>query len=93
MPAELIGTDERTTMKPGCSTRRRRSASDPTLRHDPALKALAIRTGRIHVMGAPTLTMSGTPVYFDVEGIPDRGFYYLVGLRFGLGGAEVQNSS
>ncbi len=72
--------------------RRRRSASGPTLKHDPALKALAIRTGRVHVVGAPTLTVAGTAVYFDVEGVPDRSFYYLVGLRFGLDGAEIQNS-
>lgn len=27
-----------------------------------------------------------------MEGVPDRGFYYLVGLRFSLDGTEVQNS-
>ena len=69
--------------------RRRRSASGAALKHDPALKALAIRTGRIHVIGAPAFTLAGTAVYLDVEGVPDRGFYYLVGLKFGLDGEEI----
>jgi predicted RecB family nuclease len=46
-----------------------------------ALKALAIRDRKIHVVGKPELMISGTPVFIDVEGLPDRGFYYLVGLR------------
>ena len=72
--------------------RRVRAASGTTVRHDPALKALAIRTGRVHVVGAPILTMAGTAVYFDVEGVPDRSFYYLAGLRFSLDRAQVQRS-
>jgi predicted RecB family nuclease len=73
-------------------SRRRRSASGTSLKHDPALKARAIRTGRIHIVGTPTLTPAGTMAYIDVEGIPDRGFYYLVGLRYSSGEEEVQRS-
>jgi predicted RecB family nuclease len=72
--------------------RRRRDVPGAAPKHDPALKALAIRTGRVHVIGDPRLTLAGTPVYLDVEGIPDRGFYYLVGLRFSSAGIEVQRS-
>jgi RNase_H superfamily len=32
----------------------------------------------------------GNPVYLDVEGIPDRDFYYLIGLRIKNGDAYVQ---
>jgi predicted RecB family nuclease len=32
---------------------------------------------------------SGTPVYIDVEGDPDRDFYYLVGLRIGSGNSSA----
>ncbi|WP_162560575.1 TM0106 family RecB-like putative nuclease [Methylobacterium durans] len=72
--------------------RRRRSASNTNLKHDPALKALAVRTGRIHIVGTPTLSPAGIMVYMDVEGIPDRTFYYLVGLRYSSGKQEVQRS-
>jgi Transposase IS66 family/RNase_H superfamily len=34
----------------------------------------------------------GTPVYLDVEGLPDRDFYYLIGLRFQSGQRVSQHS-
>ncbi|MBI4660453.1 MAG: hypothetical protein HY735_16575, partial [Verrucomicrobia bacterium] len=46
-----------------------------------SLKALAIREKKIHIVGSPELKIEGTPVYLDVEGLPDRDFYYLIGLR------------
>jgi predicted RecB family nuclease len=46
-----------------------------------SLKALAIRENKIHIVGTPELLLEGTPVYVDVEGLPDQNFYYLVGLR------------
>jgi predicted RecB family nuclease len=46
-----------------------------------ALKALAIREKKIHLVGAPELKIDGTPVYLDVEALPDRDFYYLIGAR------------
>lgn len=57
-----------------------------------ALKALAIRDRKIHVVGRPELTLSGTPVYLDVESLPDRGFYYLIGLRIPQGSSFLQYS-
>ena len=44
-----------------------------------SLKALAIRERKIHIVGSPALKIDGTAVYLDVEGIPDRVFYYLIG--------------
>lgn len=38
------------------------------------------------------LKVEGTPVYLDVEGLPDREFYYLIGLRIGTGERAVQHS-
>src|SRR5262249_62079850 len=29
----------------------------------------------------PKLRIEGTPIFFDVEGLPDRDFYYLIGVR------------
>lgn len=62
---------------------RRRSkhlANKPEKYHH-SLKALAIRENKIHVIGNPQLIIQGTPVYFDVEGLPDRNIYYLIGIR------------
>jgi predicted RecB family nuclease len=61
-------------------------------KHEHPLQALAIRKNQIHVVGAVTMKESGTPVYLDVEGDPDRDFYYCIGLRFEAGGAMVQRS-
>ena len=61
-------------------------------KHQPALKALAIRKNQIHVLGTPAISISGTPVYIDVEGDPDREFYYLIGLRIGPSGLSVHHS-
>jgi len=60
--------------------RSKRLAARPERYHH-ALKALAIRERKIHVVGNPELPMEGTPVFLDVEGLPDRDFYYLVGVR------------
>ena len=57
-----------------------------------SLKALAIRERKIHIVGSPELKMEGTPVYLDVEGLPDRDFYYLIGLRFQSGQRVSQHS-
>src|SRR5437667_12486160 len=35
-----------------------------------ALKALAIRGKKIHLVGSPELRIEGTPVYLDVEACP-----------------------
>jgi hypothetical protein len=56
------------------------------------LKALAIREKKIHIVGSPELKIEGTPVYLDVEGLPDRNFYYLIGVRIGDGESAVQHS-
>jgi predicted RecB family nuclease len=65
-------------------------ASQPA-KHDHKLKALAIKK-QIHVLGAPSIRIQGTPVFLDVEGVPDRNFYYLVGLRYLLHTEHVERS-
>jgi predicted RecB family nuclease len=57
-----------------------------------SLKALAIREKKIHIVGSPELKIEGTPVYLDVEGLPDRDFYYLIGMLIGNGESAVQHS-
>ncbi len=57
-----------------------------------SLKALAIREKKIHIVGSPEMTIEGTPVYMDVEGLPDRDFYYLIGVRIKASDSVVQHS-
>ena len=59
--------------------------------HHP-LKALAIREKKIHIVSSPELKVEGTPIYLDVEGLPDRDFYYLIGMRIGIGESAIQHS-
>ena len=54
------------------------------MRHH-ALKALAIREKTIHIVGSPELKIEGTPVYLDVDGLPDRDSYYFTSVRIGRG--------
>lgn len=60
--------------------RLKRLAGKPEKYHH-ALKALAIREQKIHVVGNTELHLDGTMILFDVEGLPDRDFYYLIGVR------------
>lgn len=54
-------------------------AKHPSNPHHFALQALAIRTKKVHVHGAPTLPTAETEVYYDIEGLPGGDFYYLIG--------------
>ncbi|MGB6686715.1 MAG: TM0106 family RecB-like putative nuclease [Terracidiphilus sp.] len=61
-------------------------------KHDFALQSLALRKNQVHVLGKVAWDDAGTLVYIDVEGDPDRGCYYLVGLRFEELGKIVHRS-
>src|SRR5260370_42616721 len=43
-------------------------------------------------MGRPKLNIRGTPVFLDVESVPDRHFYYLIGIRIFTNDSFVQYS-
>jgi predicted RecB family nuclease len=73
--------------------RRPKRLRDKRERYHHSLKALAIREKKIHIVGSPELKIEGTPVYLDVEGVPDRDFYYLIGVRIGNGESAVQQHS
>src|SRR5262249_29785305 len=57
-----------------------------------SLRALAIRENRIHTVDLGELKVDGTPVYLDVEGLPDRNFFYLIGVRISTREGAVQHS-
>jgi predicted RecB family nuclease len=72
--------------------RRPKRQRDKNEKYHHSLKALAIREEKIHIVGTPEIKIEGTPIYLDVEGLPDRDFYYLIGLRIGNGESAVQHS-
>ncbi len=72
--------------------RRPKRLRDKREKYHHSLKALAIREKKIHIVGKFELKSAGTPVYVDVEGLPDRDFYYLIGVRIGTGESAVQHN-
>lgn len=71
---------------------RAKSRTEKSEKYYQSLKALSIRENRIHVVGSPELKIKGTPVYLDVEGVPDCEFYYLIGLRIGNHQSVIQHN-
>jgi predicted RecB family nuclease len=71
--------------------RSRRSANKHEQYHH-SLKALAIREKKIHIVGTPNAGIKGTAIYLDIEGMPDRNFYYLIGLRIRCGELVQEHS-
>ena len=53
--------------------------SKPLKRHLHALQALAVRDKKVYLVRTPDIPAKMPRVFLDVEGIPDRDFYYLVG--------------
>jgi predicted RecB family nuclease len=46
----------------------------------PELKALAIREGKTFIQEIPNIAISQNEIFLDIEGVPDRNFYYLIGV-------------
>lgn len=65
------------TFRPRRSRKRRPSAP---VQFKFELQALAIRTGQIYVQHLPKLPKLPVELFLDIEGLPDQGFDYLVGL-------------
>ena len=72
--------------------RRPKRLRDKREKYHHSLKALAVREKKIHIVGSPEFKIEGTPVYLDVEGLPDRDFYYLIGVRVGHEDYAIQHS-
>src|SRR5262245_14515992 len=60
--------------------RKQRSRKPPSVTHKVELQALAIREHKIYLQELPTVSRQPVELYMDMEGVPDRGFYYLIGL-------------
>jgi predicted RecB family nuclease len=73
--------------------RRRGKRSPPkSNRRYHALHALAVRDKRVYVLGMPQIPETPVHIYMDVEGDPERGFDYLVGIIV-VQGVNEQRSS
>lgn len=61
--------------------RRKGKRAQPSKRHYHALQAMAIRDRTIYILGRPQLPESRpVHVYLDIEGLPDQGNIYLIGV-------------
>jgi len=60
--------------------------------HQHALQALAIREKKVHILGDPELPACTTRIYIDIEGEPERGFDYLLGMIVETDGSVEQHS-
>ncbi len=56
------------------------------------LRALALREKKLHLYGTPAIPIAGVKIYLDVEGDPDRDFYYLIGVVIVENGIEKRHS-
>src|SRR6516165_270777 len=69
--------------------RRKGKRAVPRTRHRyHALQAMAIRDKRLYLFGTPEVPAAPVAIYLDVEGLPDEGFVYLIGMTVVEGGTE-----
>src|SRR5215831_4080244 len=60
--------------------RKKGSRKPPPVIHKVELQALAIREKKIYLQELPTLSRQPVELFLDMEGVPDKGRYYLIGL-------------
>jgi Transposase IS66 family/RNase_H superfamily len=72
--------------------RRAKSQSNKKEKYHHSLKALSIREKKIHAVGSLELKLEGTPIFLDIEGLPDRDTYYLIGLLIRSKQSAIQHS-
>ena len=60
--------------------RKKGNRKPPPVTHKVELQALAIREKKIYFQELPTLSRQPVELFVDMEGVPDRGRYYLIGM-------------
>jgi predicted RecB family nuclease len=60
--------------------RKKGSRKPPPVTHKVELQALAIREKKIYLQELPTLSRQPVELFVDMEGVPDKGLYYLLGV-------------
>ena len=66
--------------------RQRRKRAHVPSRFNLELQALALRTGKIYIHQPPSIPVYPTELFLDIEGVPDHGTYYLIGLTVSANG-------
>jgi predicted RecB family nuclease len=77
------------TFRPRRTPKRSKAPVKP---HNFALQALAIRENTVYVSGTPQLPNCKSQIYLDIEGLPSRAFYYLIGALVIADGQETFHS-
>ena len=72
--------------------RKKRARNPPPPTHKIELQALAIRTEKIYLEELPELTRQPVELFLDIEGVPDRSLYYLMGLLVSEGETSTTHS-
>jgi len=60
--------------------RNKRSRKPPPVTHKLELQALAIRENKIYLQELPAVSRQPVELFVDIEGVPDRQCYYLIGV-------------
>ncbi len=60
--------------------RKKGSRKPPPVTHKVELQALAIREHKIYLQELPELSRHPVELFVDMEGVPDKGLYYLIGV-------------
>jgi predicted RecB family nuclease len=60
--------------------RKGKRSGGPSKKRYFALQALALRDRRVYVLGTPNIPAGEVRIYLDLEGTPDDGFVYLIGM-------------
>ncbi|TQV87660.1 TM0106 family RecB-like putative nuclease, partial [Aliikangiella coralliicola] len=58
---------------------RKRNSDSIGIKYSTSLKALACRTQKTYIVDKPKLPNKHVQIYFDVESVPERNFFYLIG--------------
>jgi len=59
---------------------KKRSRKPPSVTHKVELQALAIREQKIYLQELPALSRQPVELFLDMEGVPDKGLHYLIGV-------------
>ena len=60
--------------------RKKRGRKPPSVTHKLELQALAIRENKIYLQELPAVSRQPVELFVDIEGVPDRQGYYLIGV-------------
>jgi predicted RecB family nuclease len=72
--------------------RKGRRTGRPSSKRYHALHALALRNHRVYVLGTPVVPTADVRIYLDIEGVPDEGFVYLIGVIVCDGATQITHS-